>query len=82
LSLKTKVDGLWVVWPQNLLRRFLAVWLQNPLWWFLAVCDGLWVVLASKPAAMVSAGLASKPAVMVSAGLASKPAVTVFRFGS
>jgi hypothetical protein len=39
------------------------------------------VVLASKPAAMVSGGLASKPAVMVSAGLASKPAVTVFRFG-
>jgi hypothetical protein len=34
--------------------------------------------LASKPAAMVFAGLASKPVATVSSGLASKPAVTVF----
>jgi hypothetical protein len=54
LSLKTKVDGLWVVWPQNhsdgfspvwpqnRWRLFLEVWPQNLLWRF--VSD-----LASKP---------------------------------
>jgi hypothetical protein len=31
LSLKTKVDGLRVVWPQNQCRLFSPVWPQN--WW-------------------------------------------------
>jgi hypothetical protein len=45
-----------VVCPQNLLRRFLAVWPLKP-----AVT--IFVGLASKPVATVSPGLASKPVV-------------------
>jgi hypothetical protein len=37
LSLKTKVDGLSVVWPQNRWRRFSLVWPQNRWRWFLPV---------------------------------------------
>jgi hypothetical protein len=42
LSLKTKVDGLSVVWPQNQWDCLLVVWPQNH-------CDGLSVVWQSKP---------------------------------
>jgi hypothetical protein len=83
LSLKTKVDSLSVVWPQNHLDGFSLVWPQNRWRRFVSdltlkpaviVSNGL----ASKPVVIVSSGLASKPVMIVSNGLASKPAATVF----
>jgi hypothetical protein len=70
LGLKTDDDGLWVVWPQNLLRWFLAVWPQKPA---AMVSSGL----DSKPAATVSVSLSSKPVATGFSGLASKPVVPV-----
>jgi hypothetical protein len=81
LSLKTKVNGLWVVWTQNHSDDFSSVWPQNNSDGFhrfglktVATVSG---GLASKLAMTVSDGLASKPAMTVSVGLASKPAATV-----
>jgi hypothetical protein len=83
LSLKTKVDGLSVVWPQNHWDGFSSVWTSKPMatvceWFGLKTTQMVFAGLASKPVATVSNGLASKPAAMVSGGLVSKPAVTVF----
>jgi hypothetical protein len=64
LSLKIKVDGLWVVWPQNHwddFRRFASK--------LVVTVSG---DLVSKPTAMVFAGLASKPVAIVFSSLASK----------
>jgi hypothetical protein len=67
LSLKTKVDGLSMVWPQNYWDSLLVVWSQNR--WDCFLQFGL------KTVGTVSSGLASKLVVMVSPGLASKPVV-------
>jgi hypothetical protein len=82
LSLKTKVNGLLVVWPQNHYDGFSSVWTSKLMvtvckWFGLKTTWTVFTGLASKPVAMVSSGLASKPAVTVSSGLASKPAATV-----
>jgi hypothetical protein len=69
-SLKAKVDGLSVVWPQNYWDGFSSVWASKPM---ATVCE--WFDL--KTTWTVSSGLASKPAATVFASLASKPVVTV-----
>jgi hypothetical protein len=71
LSLKTKVDGLSVVWPQNHWDGFSSVWASKPM---AMVCE--WFDL--KTTRTVFNGLASKPMVTVSGGLDSKPDATVF----
>jgi hypothetical protein len=71
LSLKIKVDGLSVIWPQNYWDGFSSVWVLKPM---AIVCE--WFGL--KITRTVLAGLASKPMVTVSGGLASKLAATVF----
>jgi hypothetical protein len=83
LSLKTKVDGLSVVWPQNHWDGFSSVWASKPMatvceWFGLKITRTVFASLASKPVATVSSGLASKPTVTVFSSLASKPVVTVF----
>jgi hypothetical protein len=55
LSLKTNVDCLLVVWPQNYRDGF--------LWFGLKTGGDSFLWFASKPVSMVSPGLASKPAV-------------------
>jgi hypothetical protein len=55
LSLKTKVDGLSVVWPQNHWDDFLCSCLETG--------GAVFSDLASKPVAKVSPNLASKPVV-------------------
>jgi hypothetical protein len=82
LSLKTKVDGLSVVWPQNHWDDFSSVWASKPMatvceWIGLKTTRTVFTDLTSKPVAMVSAGLASKPAVMVFFSLTSKLVATV-----
>jgi hypothetical protein len=82
LSLKTKVDGLSVVWPQNHWDGFSSVWASKLMvmvceWFGLKTTQTVFAGLASKPVVMVSGGLASKPAATVCSGLASKPAMTV-----
>jgi hypothetical protein len=67
LILKTKVDGLSVVWPQNHSDCFRRFGLKTDV----TVCSGL----ASKPAATVFSSLSSKLVAAVSPDLASKPAV-------
>jgi hypothetical protein len=70
LSLKTKVDGLSVVWTQNHWDDF--------CWFGLKTSgDGFRSFFASKLVAMVSSGLASKPAVTIFSSLFSKLVVTV-----
>jgi hypothetical protein len=83
LSLKIKVDGLSVVWPQNHWDGFLSVWVSRPMvtvceWFGLKITRMVFTDLASKPMMTVFGGLASKPATTISSGLASKPAATVF----
>jgi hypothetical protein len=83
LSLRTKVDGLSVVWPQNHRDGFLSVWASKPMvmiceWFGFKTTRTVFAGLASKLVATVSDGLASKPAAMVFSGLASKPVATVF----
>jgi hypothetical protein len=76
LSLKTKVDGLWVVWPQNHSDGFRRFGLKTggiDFWQFglKTCCDGFrW--LASKLVATVFSSLTSKLVATVSPGLASK----------
>jgi hypothetical protein len=82
LSLKTKVDGLSVVWPQNHWDDFSSVWASKSMatvceWIGLKTTRTVFTDLTSKPVAMVSAGLASKPAVMVFFSLTSKLVATV-----
>jgi hypothetical protein len=83
LSLKTKVDGLSVVWPQNHWDGFSSVW-ASKLMATVYECFGLkttqtvFAGLASKPVVTISGGYASKPAATVSSGLASKPVVKDF----
>jgi hypothetical protein len=82
LSLKTKVDGLSVVWPQNHRDGFSSVCASKPMatvceWFGHKTTQMIFTGLASKPVVTVSSGLASKPAMTVSCGLASKPATTV-----
>jgi hypothetical protein len=67
LSLKTKVDGLSMVWPQNYWDSLSVVWSQNR--WDCFLQFGL------KTVRTVSSGLALKLVAMVSPGLASKPVV-------
>jgi hypothetical protein len=69
LSLKTKVNGLSIVWPQNHRDDFSLVWASKLM---ATVCE--WFGL--KTTRMVFAGLDSKPVAMVSVGLASKPVAT------
>jgi hypothetical protein len=85
LSLKTKVDGLSVVWPQNHRDGFSSVWASKPMatvceWFGLKTAQTVFTGLTSKPVVMIFTGLASKPVVTVSGGLASKPTATVFGF--
>jgi hypothetical protein len=82
LSLKTKVDGLLMVWPQNHWDGFSSVWASKLMamvceWLGLKTTRTVFADLASKPVVTVSGGLTSKPAVTVSGSLASKPAATV-----
>jgi hypothetical protein len=65
LSLKTKVDGLSVVWPQNHLDDFCRS--SKP-------AAAVFSSLALKPVATVFSSLASKLVETVSPGLTSKPA--------
>jgi hypothetical protein len=83
LSLKTKVDGLSVVCPQNHCDGLSLVWASKLMatvceWFGLKTTRTVFASLTSKPVVMVSGGLASKPTVTVYGGLASKPAATVF----
>jgi hypothetical protein len=83
LSLKTKVDGLSVVWPQNHWDGFSSVWASKLMatvceWFGLETTRTVFIGLASKLVVMVSGGLASKPAMTVFTGLASKPVAMVF----
>jgi hypothetical protein len=83
LTLKTQVDGLSVVWPQNNWDNFSSVWASKPMamvceWFGLKTARTVFTGLVSKPLVTVSGGLASKPAATVSSGLASKPVVMVF----
>jgi hypothetical protein len=82
LSLKTKVDSLSVVWPQNHNDDFSSVWSSKPMaivceWFGLKTTRTVFADLASKPVVMVSSSLTSKPAVTVFVGLASKPVATI-----
>jgi hypothetical protein len=79
LSLKTKVDGLSVVWHQNNWDCFSSVWASKPMamvceWFGLKTTRTVFAGLASKPVVTVFTGLDSKPVATVSDGLASKPA--------
>jgi hypothetical protein len=78
LNLKTKVDSLSVVWPQNNWDGFSSVWVSKPMatickWFGLKTTRTGFAGLASKLVATVSSGLTSKSAVTVSGGLALKP---------
>jgi hypothetical protein len=80
LSLKTKVDGLSVVWPQNHWDGFSSVWTSKSMatvceWFGLKTTETVSTGLTSKPAAMVFSSLSSKLVVTVSPALASKPVV-------
>jgi hypothetical protein len=83
LSLKTKLDDLLVVWPQNHWDGFSSVCTSKPMamvceWFGLKTTQTVFAGLASKSVVTVSNSLSSKPAATVSSGLASKPAATVF----
>jgi hypothetical protein len=79
LSLKTNVNGLSVVWPQNHWDGFSSDWASKPIetvceWFGLKTTWMFFTGSASKPVAMVFSSLASKLVVTVSPDLASKPA--------
>jgi hypothetical protein len=80
LSLKTKVDGLRVVWHQNHLDGFSSVWASKSM---TVVCpqnhlDGFLSVWPSKLMAAVCEWFDLKIIKIVFASLFSKPAMTVF----
>jgi hypothetical protein len=82
LSLKTKIDSLLVVCPQNHWVGFSSVWASKPMatvceWFDLKTTRTVFTGLTSKSVATISSGLASKPVVMVSSSLTSKPAAMV-----
>jgi hypothetical protein len=82
LSLKIKVDGLSVVWPQNYWDGFSSVWVLKPMaivceWFGLKITRTVLTDLVSKPVLTVSGGLASKPVATVFSSLASKLVATV-----
>jgi hypothetical protein len=70
LSLKTKVDGLSVVWPKNHWDSF--------LWFGLKTSGNGFLRFSSKSVVTVSSSLASKPLVEGFPVWASKPAATVW----
>jgi hypothetical protein len=75
LCLKTKVDSLSVVWPQNHWDSSSSVWASKPMamvceWVGLKTTQTVFAGLAPKSVATISGGLASKPAATVSSGLA------------
>jgi hypothetical protein len=79
LSLKTKVDDLRVVWPQNHSDGFSSVWASKSMvticeWFGLKTTRTVFTGLASKPVVTVFSSLASKLVMTVSPGLAQKPA--------
>jgi hypothetical protein len=83
LSLKTKVDGLSVVWPENNWDGSSLVWASKPMamvceWFGFKTTRTIFAGLASKSVVMVFGGLSSKPAATVLSGLTSKPVVMVF----
>jgi hypothetical protein len=83
LSLKTKVDGLSVLWPQNHWDGFSSVWASKPLatvceWFGLKTTLTVFTGLASKPVAMVCEWFGLITTRTVFAGLASKPVATAF----
>jgi hypothetical protein len=84
-SLKTKVDSLSVVWPQNHWDNFLSFGLKTGADSFLRFSHKttgmVFSGLASKPVVIVFSGLALKPVATISPGLASKSVARVFRFG-
>jgi hypothetical protein len=82
LRLKTKVDGLSVVWSQNQWDGFSLIRASIPMamvceWFGRKTTQMVFTGLTSKLVATVSSGLASKPATTISCDLASKPATTV-----
>jgi hypothetical protein len=82
LSLKTMVDGLSVVWPQNHWNGFSSVWTSKLMatiyeWLGLKTTRAVFPDLASKSVATVLFGLTSKPVVTISRGLALKAAAMV-----
>jgi hypothetical protein len=83
LSLKTKVDGLSVIWPQNHWDGFSSVWASELVatvceWFGLKTTRTVFTGLASKPVATVCEWFGLKTTQMVFAGLTSKPVATVF----
>jgi hypothetical protein len=77
LSLKTKIDDLSVVWPQNHWDGFSLVCASKPMtmvckWFDLKTTWTVFTGLTSKPVATVSIGLTLKPAAMVFSSLTSK----------
>jgi hypothetical protein len=81
LSLKIKVDGLSVVWPQNHWDGFSSVWSSKPMatvceWFGLKTTRKVFSSLASKLVATVFSNLASKQVATISPGLASKLVVS------
>jgi hypothetical protein len=80
LSLKTKVDDLSVVWPQNHWDGFSLVWASKPMatvceWFDLKTTRTVFAGLTLKPVATIFSSLGSKLMATVSPILASKPVV-------
>jgi hypothetical protein len=77
LSLKTNVDGLSVVWPQNHWDDFSSVWASKPMatiyeQFGLKTTQMVFTGLSSKPVSTAFCSLASKLVAMVFSSLASK----------
>jgi hypothetical protein len=77
LSLKTKVDSLSVVWPQNHWDGFSAVWTSKPMamvceWFSIKTTRTTFAGLASKLVVTVFGNLATKPTAMVSSSFGLK----------
>jgi hypothetical protein len=82
LSLKTNVDGLSVVWPQNHRDGFSSVWATKLMatvcqWFGLKTTQTGFAGLASKPVAMVCEWFGLKTTRTVFTSLASKQVATV-----
>jgi hypothetical protein len=82
LSLKTNVDGLSVVWPQNDWNDFSSVWASKLMatvceWFGLKTTRTVFADLASKLVVTVSGGLSLKSVATVFSALTSKLVVTV-----
>jgi hypothetical protein len=82
LSLKTKVDSLSMVWPQNHWDGFSSVWASKPMvmvceWFGLKTTQTVFTGLASKPLRRFSLVWPENQWRRFLAGLASKPVATV-----